>query len=358
MKNSDYEPNNGSTNFAFDMDTTGQKDQSKKNGVLDANGKISNLTDKEKRLAKIKIIKNLIVISCGFLLLFTAFQSLSNLQSSINTIDGLGTASLSVIYAALVVSCMFVPPYMIARFGCKYTLVISMLMYSSYFAANFYAHWYTLMPTSVILGLGGAPLWSAKCTYLTEMANQYAVLVGETSEAVVTKFFGVFFMFFQSGQIWGNLISTYVLKPNQVNVDVENDPDILALCGINFCNEDSEKSGNKTNTNLDRPSDSKIYLLCGIYLGCALVAALFIFIVLDQLKRSGQEEEGVKAGNSKPSIKLLVETFRHLRNPQQLLLIPLTMYSGIEQAFLASDFTKVNFVDFLIFLNEIIFGVS
>ncbi|KAG1702353.1 UNC93-like protein [Nymphon striatum] len=340
MKSSDAELTNCNTNYAFDIDIIIPRDYSKTSGVLDANRNISVLSEKDKRLAKFKIIKNLLVVSFGFLLLFTAFNSTSNLQSSINIINGLGTASLSVINAALVVSCMFVPPYMIARLGCKYTLAISMLMFSSYFAANFYAHWYTLMPTSVILGLGAAPLFASQCTYLTEIANQYAVLVGETSESVVVKFFGVFFMFFQSGQIWGNLISAYVLKPNQNTSDIDNDPDILALCGINFCNVDSEKRGEKTNKNLDRPSDSKIYMLFGIYLGCALLAALFIFIMLDQLKRSGEKEEGIKDGNSKPTLKLMFETFRHLKNPQQILIIPLSIYSGVEQGFFRNDFTR------------------
>ncbi|CAM1308396.1 unc-93 (predicted), partial [Pycnogonum litorale] len=326
----------GSTNLAY-VEDSGNGEAKVENRICQA--KALEMSEKEKRRAKIKIIKNLLVVSFGFLLLFTAFQSISNLQSSINSIEGLGTASLSVIYAALIISCMFVPPYMIARLGCKYTLVVSMLMYSSYFAANFHAQWYTLMPTSVILGLGGAPLWSSKCTYLTEIAKQYAELTGESTESMVVKFFGVFFMIFQSGQIWGNLISAYVLRPDRDVQDVENDPDILDLCGVNFCNEQS--AGNKTNTNLDRPSDPKVYTLCAIYLACALLAALFIFVVLDQLKRSGQEEEeGVRSGNAKPSLKLLVATFKHLRKPQQILIIPLTMYSGVEQAFIASDFTR------------------
>ena len=34
--------------------------------------------------------------------------------------------------------------------------------------------------------------------------------------------------------------------------------------------------------------------------------------------------------------------FRHMRKPKQLLMIPLTFWSGIEQGFFGADFTAVN----------------
>lgn len=38
---------------------------------------------------------------------------------------------------------------------------------------------------------------------------------------------------------------------------------------------------------------------------------------------------------------MLVNTIKHLKNKNQLLIIPLTMYSGFEQAYIGADFTKV-----------------
>lgn len=110
------------------------------------------LPEHERKRTKFRIMKNLLVISLGFLLLFTAFQSLQNLQSSLNPDEGLGLASLCVIYASLILSCMFIPPIMIGRLGCKWALVISMCCYVLYTVANFYAKWYTLLPASIFLG--------------------------------------------------------------------------------------------------------------------------------------------------------------------------------------------------------------
>ena len=153
------------------------------------------------KMSKARIIKNLVVVSLGFLCLFTSFQSLSNLQSSLNKADGLGVGGLATIYGALVVSCMFLPPFLIARLGCKWTVAFSMLCYILYMGANFYAVWGTIIPTAIILGLGGAPLWSAKCTYLTETGVWYSKQTGQSEDDIINRFFGVFFMIFQSSKL-------------------------------------------------------------------------------------------------------------------------------------------------------------
>ncbi len=108
--------------------------------------------------------------------LFTAYNSMANLQSSINAVDGLGTWSLTATYAALVVSCLILPAPAIARFTAKWTMVMSMLTYSVYIAAQFYPEFYTLIPAAILLGFGAAPMWSAQCTYLTRLGHRYFVL--------------------------------------------------------------------------------------------------------------------------------------------------------------------------------------
>ena len=124
------------------------------------------------RREKRGIFKNLFLISFAFLLLFVAFESMSKLQSSINPVDGLGVWSNAMVYASLILSCMFLPSIMIDKLTVKWALVVSVFCYSSYIAAQFYPEFYTLLPTAFVLGLGAAPMWSAKCTYLTQVAHR------------------------------------------------------------------------------------------------------------------------------------------------------------------------------------------
>ncbi|CAH1229826.1 UNC93A [Branchiostoma lanceolatum] len=276
-------------------------------------------------IPKWRVWKNLLVICTAFLFNFTAFQSLQNLQTSLNYDEGLGGASLSVIYASLIVSCIFIPPLLIGKIGCKWTLVVSIFWYSVFTAANFYASWYTLIPFSVTLGLAGAPLWTAKSKYVTTSGIRYAGMVGETQEDIITLFFGIFFMVFQSGQIWGNLISSLVLERGNVTSLGLTPEELSQICGANNC-------PNSTGA-LQPPTTSTVNLLVGIYLGCGLFAVLFLVVFLDKLKDEGEEK---KAG-----LQLLIATLKHLKDDKrQILLVPITIYSGLEQAFVSGDYTK------------------
>lgn len=69
---------------------------------------------------------------------------------------------------------------------------------------------YTMIPSGLAVGLGGGPMWCAKCTYLTVVAEALAIFNGKNgkSDALVVRFFGLFFIFYQLAQVWGNLISS------------------------------------------------------------------------------------------------------------------------------------------------------
>ena len=52
---------------------------------------------------------------------------------------------------------------------------------------------------AALVGLGAAPLWTAKCSYLTDTGALYADSKLVHKDVIVNRFFGIFFMFFQSG---------------------------------------------------------------------------------------------------------------------------------------------------------------
>lgn len=325
----------GISNPAFEKDEVGDA-PAKQNGVATVS-KYSNLPEAEKKILKFKILKNIVIISIAFVFLFTSYNSMANLQSSINDVDG--TASLSTLYAALVISCCFVPSWLIKKLKTKYTIALCMLGYSTYIAAQFYPEIYTLVPTAIILGLGAAPMWSAKCTYLTKVGAIYGDLVGEESEVIITRFFGIFFLFFQSTQVWGNLISSSVLS---VGVGETNrTEEDLAVCGINFCPWDqlnASSSGDEGGAEEDEIPKWQIYTMATIYLCFSLFASVIIMLFVDPLKSFGEDEEN-DANSGKTGVQLLVASFNHMRHPYQLLIIPLTIWSGVEQAFIGADYT-------------------
>ncbi|XP_031178285.1 protein unc-93 homolog A [Sander lucioperca] len=274
--------------------------------------------------------KNVLVVSLGFLSLFTAYGGLQSLQSSLNAEQGMGVASLSVIYASIIISSMFLPPLMIKNLGCKWTIVVGMACYVSYSFGNLYPGWYTLMPTSVILGLGGSPLWSAKCTYLTISGNIQASKDGKKGSDVINQYFGIFFFIFQSSAVWGNLMSSLIFGQD-TNIAFIPEEQLLtcgaADCGLNI-------SANSTTT---RPAQQLVWTLVGCYIGVGVLAMLIVGVFLDNID---QEQSSQFRGNREPFCHTFLATFRLLKDWRLVTLIPLTMYSGFEQSFLSGEYTK------------------
>lgn len=85
-------------------------------------------------------------------------------------------------------------------------------------------------------------------------------------------------------------------------------------------------------------NNSQVYILCGIYVGCAVIAFCTIALLLDNITLDKKQQ----TGDAKISVKLFLSTLKHWwqSTPQKLLTF-LTIYSGIEQAFITGDFTKV-----------------
>lgn len=287
--------------------------------------------------SKEQIYKNLIIISLAWLLQFTAFQSMANLQSSLNSDEGLGTASLSTIYLALVISCLLVPPIMIEKLGLKLTIISSQFTYLLFIAANMYPRWHVLIPAAVLLGIGAAPLWTAKCTYLTEIAECYSKLTNESNESVVNRFFGIFFSVFQFSQIIGNLLSSLVLKPPE-SIKLKNATTIynLDLCGSNDCPSDSTSLQASSSPKIVRPKTSTVYMLCFVYLSLMLSSILLIMFCLKNLTN----KKNIKKSISENKFSLLISTIKNIKNLNQILLIPLTLWLGFSLAFIGADFTK------------------
>lgn len=61
------------------------------------------------RAVKRHATKNVIVICICMFLNFVALSGISNLQSSINAHDGLGAASLAILYGSFTLSALFTP---------------------------------------------------------------------------------------------------------------------------------------------------------------------------------------------------------------------------------------------------------
>lgn len=315
---------------------------------------IDELEEREKFLEKFnsnerfRIIKNVTVLGLAFMIHFTAFHGTANLQSSVNSDEAVGTITLAAIYGSLILSNIFLPVIVIRMFGCKWAIALSFITYMPFIGAQFYPKIYTLLPAGLAVGFGGGPLWCAKCTYLSIVAEVYSSVLGGKikKEVFIVRFFGLFFVFYQMAQVWGNLISSTILSSTSIGNDITTITntttmatifkDVGEICGANFC----PNINAQVNPNLTPPEPKKIHILSGVFLACMLSACLLVAFFVDSLKRYEGGRTG--SGHGLSGLKLLSVTIKQLSNKYQILLLPITMFVGAEQAFIAVDFTAVS----------------
>ncbi|XP_064487375.1 protein unc-93 homolog A-like [Ornithodoros turicata] len=278
--------------------------------------------------AKMRISRGVMVVSSGFLLLSTAYRSLQNLQSSIINEADLGAASMALMYIASVISCIFVSSYMIGRLGLKHTMVVAMSMYFVYFLANMKPTWLTLLPGSFVLGLGCGPLWTAKSSYLTTLAQECADVEERGDPApFISRVFGIFFAMYQTAQVCSALLSYWLFAPPDTTS--EDPPQFIERCGASFHPTD-DAIGNETA--MRSIPESQVLTLSALYTGLVLAAIAVLFIFLDKMPDEVRD--------SSPPMKLLVETVHQTRQGFQQLMIPLTVYGGMQQVFFWVEFTQ------------------
>lgn len=155
--------------------------------------------------------KNIVILSIGFILIFSSFQAIQNLQSSLNASNGLGTISMMVVHISMVIACL-VAPSIINHLTAKWALCIGVTCFLLWFSANFYPKFYTLVPSAIFVGLGQGVLWGAESSYIQKLAFESAKVTKANVDGETFRFHGIFLACFQTTHIWGNLISSLWLS--------------------------------------------------------------------------------------------------------------------------------------------------
>ncbi|KAH0540979.1 UNC93-like protein MFSD11 [Cotesia glomerata] len=145
---------------------------------------------------------NVLMLSFGFMLVFTAFQTMGNIEKTVlesiknedSSFSGDGYTSLAIIYAALAI-CNWMAPSFISITGPRVAIFVGSCCYA-FFIASFLSPSATFLYTaSAILGFGGSLIWTGHGQYLTENSDS------ET----MSRNAGVFWAIFQSSLFAGNL---------------------------------------------------------------------------------------------------------------------------------------------------------
>ena len=147
----------------------------------------------QPQIQKYKNLSQVLIISFGFLLLFSAFSACQSISAKILKDLGfknLGFVNISLIYLSFAVTAMFAAPIN-KRLGTRKTLILSGLAYALWIAMflvptyrsenseklEFFLFSDTAitvlsMLSSVIIGIGAGPLWVSQSFHIATCANE------------------------------------------------------------------------------------------------------------------------------------------------------------------------------------------
>ncbi|CAF4059727.1 unnamed protein product, partial [Rotaria sordida] len=218
-----------------------------------------------------QINKNFFVLLLAFILLFTAYSGIISLQSSLNVKGNVGINSLVVTHAFILFSATFLTSTAVDLFGLKWAMIIGEIGYILYILANIRPLPLLMYIAAALVGLGSAPLWTSQATYLSRIARYHSYHKQKKVEVIISLFSGIFFAFFGTMGIWGNLISYFVLNQS-------NHPQKFN-CGIHF--------DPQSNTVVKEPHgvhETTRSVLCATFAGMGVVSALLLLFFLDQIR--------------------------------------------------------------------------
>ncbi|GIY91127.1 protein unc-93 homolog A [Caerostris darwini] len=141
------------------------------NGAIEDSSE--NNDDEYRKFTKRQIIKNLVIVSVGCLLAFTAYDGLVMLQSTINQAEGIGVLSVAIQFSFSCITAILLPEYLFEKIGCKAVIAICLVLFVPYIASNFHPVWELMIPSSILIGLANSLYWAAQSAYLNQLSILY-----------------------------------------------------------------------------------------------------------------------------------------------------------------------------------------
>ena len=152
---------------------------------------------------------NVMILSFGFMLVFTAFQTMGNIEKTVLTsiqhedpsFNADAYISLAIIYGVFA-TCNWLAPSYISVTGPRVAILTGSCCYVLFISSFFWPHEALLYGVSAVLGVGAALIWTGHGQYLTENSDS----------DTMSRNAGIFWAIFQTSQFAGNLFVYYMFK--------------------------------------------------------------------------------------------------------------------------------------------------
>ncbi|XP_063925511.1 UNC93-like protein MFSD11 isoform X2 [Zophobas morio] len=172
---------------------------------------------------------NIVLLGLAFMLVFTAFQTMGNIQKTIidsiqqddPDFEGDGYVSLSIIYAVMSIL-NWAAPSVISVIGPNFAMLIGGVTYLLFIMSFLIPRTWLLYLASVIIGCGAAVIWTGQGNYLTLNSTQ----------ATVSRNSGIFWAMLQFSLFIGNLFVYFQFQGKERIEESTRNLVIWVLSGI------------------------------------------------------------------------------------------------------------------------------
>uniref|UniRef100_A0A1B0CC20 UNC93-like protein MFSD11 n=1 Tax=Lutzomyia longipalpis TaxID=7200 RepID=A0A1B0CC20_LUTLO len=157
------------------------------------------------------------VLGLGFMLLFTAFQTMGNIEKVVidsiarddTTFSGDGYVSLAIIYATFTI-CNWLAPSVVALLGPRGAMRLGSLTYCIFTASFLWPQTWLLYAGSALLGIGAAVTWNGQGVYLSRCSNS----------STISRNSAIFWAMLQASMLLGNaFVWREFSGKTEINVD-------------------------------------------------------------------------------------------------------------------------------------------
>ena len=269
--------------------------------------------------------KNVFGVGLSFFFVFSAFLGLQNLQSSQS--PKVGLVSLVILYVFFALS-GFITPGLIKLVGTKYMLLVGFLCHLIYTLGYFYLNWYTLVHTSILLGLASGPIWAGASAHLVNVAIASAPRLERDQDHLISSFMGIFFFFFEWAQIPGNLASSLIFFPyRSSNTSFSS-----------FVQDSCEQTGDATGDD-----STYLYILASVYCVLIIIGIACLLFMVNHLPSNREKSSSVLKTMKLYFGDTVIEILSVMKDWRMILVTPIAIVNGMEQSFVFSTFTEVSF---------------
>ena len=259
---------------------------------------------------------NIVLVSLAFLFLFSAYNALQNVATSLFP-PGLGNSSLGILYIAAALG-IFLAPAAVDELGTRVTMLGGAACYVAYLACLVHIVPDVVLSMSVVIGLGAAVLWVALGEFIKENSDLHSY--GRNN--------GLFWSIFQLNNIVGNL-GTYFVFPLLSNSELFAGFAVVGAVGTAML------------AFLRKPALAEALSLGGAIGGGDNVAPGGLMLRINDKGESEEPVGGACCARGRRACVSMVATARLLFTLDSALLLPMYAFSGFELAFWTGEFTQL-----------------